>query len=265
MRACTYDSLGNTFLLLDYLDEKLAITLESGTIRSRIQQLCAPSGLGVDGILVLSKREAPTLFVYNADGSAGEMCLNGVRCAADYLYSSHKFPSTFEIMMSGKQISCHIQPNGAISTLIPAATYQKKHTFSVGDKTIHGHSVDVGNPHLVILEQCSSAWLRSHGSLIESHQLFPARTNVEFIWPLAKDHYAMRIYERGVGMTAACSSGAVAALTTLINQQQISYAQPIMLSMPGGDLRGIIHEDGSVLLEATAKKLADVTLQEPLF
>jgi diaminopimelate epimerase len=268
-----YQSLGNDFVIFDWL-KKPAIFIQAELIgsdfKASVQRLCDRHyGVGADGVLVLTTdphRGLPHMTVYNADGSKAESCLNGLRCIADYLFAEHRFAPQFEVMLGARIITCSVQQESSgkriIVTQVGTATILGEQCVTTGAGTFSGMAVSVGNPHFFIEQYVALPWLAEHGAAIESHAAFPEKTNVEFVWqePALHDHtiskaYGMHIYERGCGITLACSSGAAAFTGLLRSAGKIKEHELISISMPGGVVMAWVDEEGVISLQATAQEV----------
>jgi diaminopimelate epimerase len=210
------------------------------------------NGIGADGVLILQNKNLPQVQMFNADGTDGQKCLNGVRCTAYYLVSQKNFPQKFILKMQ-QPIYCEVNEN-LVTINIGKVNYQKPHQIKIGEKLLQGHIVDVGNPHFVILEKIDLNWLKKYGKEIENHVSFPNRTNVEFVWG-NKNKYNALIHERGCGITKACGTGAAAIMQTLYQQNKIKKSQKISIQMPGGTLKSYLNEDESIIQIAAASKI----------
>ena len=204
-----YESLGNKFILFDQPNHKITPQIA--------KELCKKHS--IDGVLIVHRGTPPSITMFNADGSDGQLCLNGARCVAHYLHTKHNFPNQFDLLMGNKTIATTIEGD-LITQKIPlgASLGAKKITCDAGE--FCGHVVDVGNPHFIIFQKQNLDWLTKNGHLIESHTSFPNKTNVEFVWPTGPSAYTALIYERGCGVTQACSSGA-AAITQLLHEKKL--------------------------------------------
>ena len=252
----TYSSLGNRFLLYDLRDstrDDIARMLHDPGLTPLAQELC--STYATDGVLLAWRTQDNhgtfCVEVVNADGSNGGLCLNGIRCVAHYLFTQG-LESPLTVRMGDKSIvyrtnSAHTPHT--ISLTLPGGHYAGKREIRIDDTQYSGAIVDVGNPHFMIFEQKSIDWLKAHGSFFENNPLFPHRTNTEFVWQSDAHTYNMLVYERGCGITAACSSACVALITVLAAEKKIANGEAITIIMSGGSLRGWI-EGASVTLEA---------------
>lgn len=257
-----YQSLGNDFILFDWYTEskehiRKLITHKNWS--TFVARLCKRmSGIGADGVLILKQTQSgifknPELLIFNADGSDGGLCLNGARCAAHHLHTQHQLSESFHIFMRNKKIDCQIESNGQISiSLLMTHPPIEKKVIQTDCGTFEGHMVNIGNPHFVVMQQTSPNWLEKNGCRIESHPTFPDKTNVEFVWlpKIVKKKefpsFSTIVYERGCGLTQACSSGAVAITACLAHENIIKKDTTATFIMPGGKLS--THYSGSKVI-----------------
>jgi len=247
MKFFKYQSLGNDFILLDWM-ERGAQEINSSWIKKNCDR---QNGIGSDGVLII-KNKTPKVLMFNSDGTDGQKCFNGLRCVAHYLVAQKKFPQKFSVIMQ-HPIHCEVREN-LITLNLGKANYQNPHEIKIGGKLLQGHIVDVGNPHFVILEKIDLNWLQKYGGEISNHTDFPNRTNVEFVWQdKDKDKYNALIYERGCGITKACGTGAAAIMQTLYQQNKIKREQEISIQMLGGVLQSYLGQDESIVQIAKAE------------
>lgn len=247
-----YQSLGNDFVLFDWLDKIDNTALQNSQWPNFVRQICNRNyGVGADGVLIVKKQHNQIEgLIFNSDGSKPEKCLNGLRCIAHYLVNQKQFPSKLNILMKNVNV-CTVENNEIIAN-IGKANYQEKLSLKINNQTFIGHKVDVGNPHFVIDREVSLEWLKKHGADFSEHKLFPHRTNVEFVWPIQQQEYNLLIYERGCGVTNACGTGAAATLQTLFQLGKITRNKKIIFNMPGGKLQSYLENDGSIIQIASA-------------
>jgi diaminopimelate epimerase len=195
-------------------------------------------GVGGDGIIMLCPSRSADLRMemYNADGSRGEMCGNGIRCLARLAYergAPRKNPLTIETDCGIKTVALMLDAServvGATVDMgepilegrrIPAAADGRliEYPLRVADRTETITAVSMGNPHCVVFVQDESVFklddrdFAALGRPFETHPMFPQRINTEFILPLSRRRLKMRVWERGSGETLACGTGACAAL-----------------------------------------------------
>lgn len=257
-----YQSLGNDFIVLDFLNKTNAyidVFLNPQKWPALAKKLCDRHfGIGADGILIIRYREKREIeaLLYNADGSSGFFCLNGLRCIAHYLVTQRNQAASLSMIMNKKAITAQAKKIGQVvnvSLSLPKPHYQGMQVLTIHRKKITGHIIDAGNPHFVIFDEIDPSWLAQYGHKIESNPFFPQKTNVEFIWPdttSSTPTYHLLVFERGCGMTLACGSGAAAAMTALAEQGEIKPGKTVTFKMQGGDLGSFIDAEETLHQEA---------------
>jgi len=272
-----YQSLGNNFILFDWYQasqDSVMQQLDALTWASFVRTICDRNiGVGADGVLILKKNtqdNIPEMLIFNADGTQAETCLNGLRCVTHYLVIKHKFPEKFFIKLGKRTIECVIERdrNLLITNNIGSIEYHGEKTLSIiteNQKTFYGHVVSVGNPHFVIFKETNLDWLTKFGNLLESHEIFPNKSNIEFVWqePVKNpeknsdgyQRYNVLVYERGCGITQACSSGAAAITGLLYKLKKIIPNQKIELLMLGGSVISWVDDNEHVFLQAGAQEV----------
>ena len=212
--------------------------------------------IGSDGLILICPSETADvqMKMFNADGSESKMCGNGLRCvakfASDHILSNH--PTEIAIESHGEVYKVVLQKNLnniAIAKInmgipklecidIPVKLEGDKlvnHPIEILDKKFDITCVNMGNPHTVIyLEDLETLELKKYGPLIENHELFPERTNVEFVKIISKDEVNVRVWERGSGETLACGSGASAVCVAGVITQKTS--NNLKVNLKGGAL-----------------------------
>lgn len=266
-----YQALGNDFIIFDwykkpavFVQSELTMPLWSDFVKLACNRHL---GVGADGVLVITSDNQlgmPEILIFNADGSRAESCFNGLRCVADFLSVTYHFPPLFHIKMGHRIIDCVVNAvvgqDRDITTNVGPVVYEGDKTVAIDQASFEGCVVNVGNPHFIIFKQTTLDWLSLYGRFLESHEQFPARTNVEFVWPITTTFasitknrsYAMLVYERGCGITFSCSSGAAAVIGLLYKQNQIKIQEKIDICMPGGFVTGWVDEKESVFLAGHA-------------
>jgi diaminopimelate epimerase len=262
MRFSKWHGIGNDFLIVT--EEELGRVRGSGSAfvgdwpedrRPRLEDdavvaVCDRNfGVGGDGILVLGDSDVADarMLIHNADGSMADMCGNGIRVAARYLVErgvvSAGADGSFAIETSGGIMRPTVLDDGRVRVDMGVLTSEGRDTIELdGGEHLTGNVVSVGNPHFVVHREPAGPALHQLGPLAEHHPRFPDRTNVEF-WELA-DHATgtvrMRVWERGVGETLACGTGACAVAFTARDDAHLHG--PITVQLPGGELE--IEFDG---------------------
>jgi diaminopimelate epimerase len=254
-----YQSLGNDIILFDWRANPRNTTLE--TIARQDWPFYAAAvcdrhyGIGADIVIVLSdslKASIPEIFIFNSDGSRAEMCLNGLRCVGDYLLSDGRTEKRVWIQVGERQCECR-KIGSEIVTMAGPIKCLDVRELHISGKIVSGTVVSIGNPHFVIFDESTVEWLAAHGKKIESHSLFPNRTNVEFVWkPSSNGIYQLLTYERGGGLTLSCSSGAAAVTGLLQRREEILPLQKIEIRMLGGSVHSWVDGESNIILQAKA-------------
>ncbi|CAL4044093.1 diaminopimelate epimerase [Buchnera aphidicola] len=240
--------LGNDFMVIDNIRQNM-VNITSKLIFNLSNRNL---GVGFDQLLLVNKSNDSTIDFYyrifNADGSEVEQCGNGARCFAYFVYlkgltkKNRIFVSTSTKRMeleiiNHNQIKVNMGEPIFDPLLIPFLWMEKKKYYSIKilNKNLLFSIVSIGNPHCVIIVKNLHTYpVESIGSLISNHTLFPEKINVGFMEIINSNHIALRVYERGVGETQACGSGACAAVAIGINNQLLS--ERVKVSLSGGDL-----------------------------
>jgi diaminopimelate epimerase len=185
--------------------------------------------------------------VFNSDGSEVEQCGNGVRCVAKYLFDMDDASGEFVLESPAGPIKAEVFSDGMVAVSmgtpvfeperIPfvAAAKADSYTLDVGDKHLQVSAVSMGNPHCVIpVEDVATANVSELGPSIEHHPRFPERTNVGFMHIRDRSNIDLRVFERGVGETAACGTGACAAVVS--GQRLELLDEQVWVQLPGGQV-----------------------------
>ena len=238
--------LGNDFVVIDRLDGGVALTPEQ--LRHIADRR---NGVGFDQLLCLEPGGGTaefTMSIFNADGSRAEQCGNGVRCLAKYAVHKGLTERThFAIASSGRLIDVCLLDDECVSCdmgvpvfepgLIPfnADALAPWYDLDVGNETLRLGAVSMGNPHAVTqVDDTSSAAVERVGALVESHARFPSRVNVGFMQVLNENEIRLRVFERGVGETRACGTGACAAAA--IGHRNGLLGDNVSVHLTGGTL-----------------------------
>jgi diaminopimelate epimerase len=235
---------GNDFVFLDCLKR------DYGDLEALAKKLCDRRfGIGADQLLTVhpSKVADFKMEIYNADGGQVEMCGNGIRCFAKYVYD-HGISKKRELEV--ETLAGIIRPR-VVGELVevdmgePIVEGRKipvnadgeivNHPLEVDGKTYQVTCVSMGNPHCVLyLDDIDSLELEKIGPRFEHHAFFPKRVNTEFIKVLNPDEVKMRVWERGAGETWACGTGASAV--TVAGVLAGKTERQLTLHLKGGDL-----------------------------
>jgi len=264
--------LGNDFILIDCLSKPLGDSLFLSYLAKK---LCDRNfGIGADGLILIlpSSKTDLRMRIFNYDGSEAQMCGNGIRCFAKYAYenklvSKNKF--TVETLAGIIIPELTITNNKILGVKVNMGTpklrrreipMNGKDTSTVVNETLKINSeqtfkitcVSMGNPHCItFVNDVQSISVDEIGPKIENHPLFPEKINVEFIQVLNKQEINFRVWERGVGETLACGTGACAALVAAVLNKK-SERQAI-IHLKGGDLDIEWIENGPVFMTGPAE------------
>lgn len=239
-----YEGLGNDFLVIDGAAsgiDSMAPTLARRLCDRRF-------GVGADGVLLVLAPSDPShlarMKVVNADGSSPEMCGNGLRCVA--LHVARRTEAThvegvFETDAGLRTVSLdRTRGHAEIAVDMGEVRIIEERTLELGaDGEVRVVVVDAGNPHAILLPTDSEAHDRSIleriGARIERHPAFPKGTNVELV-SREQDGVRLTVWERGVGFTLACGTGACATVAALVSRGERREGETVRVHLPGGDL-----------------------------
>ena len=217
-------------------------------------------GVGSDGMIYICPSQSADfkMRIFNADGSEGMMCGNGIRCVGKYVYDkgyTDKTTLTIETLSGIKTLRMQVV-NGTVRTVsvdMGKADAGKEMKLSLNGTKISCTPVSVGNPHAVFfVEQIENVPVAEVGPVIEKDAAFPGGVNVEFVQVLSEQELRMKVWERGSGITMACGTGACAAVAAAIKKGFCHYRTPISVRLDGGVLEIMIAEDGSVTMTGPA-------------
>jgi diaminopimelate epimerase len=243
MRFSKWQALGNSYLVLE----------TSRLSAERAARLCDPGlGIGADGIAQVVEREGSRaeVVIWNPDGSTAEMSGNGTRIAAAWLAAELEV-SEVTIVSAGREVHGRIGRR-EIETDIGAVEVGPEEVVDVNGEKVELTPVSVGNPHAVVrTEAPSRTELLRLGPAIEVHPRFPERTNVQLVRPRGRQDVEALVWERGVGETPASGSSAVAVTAAAVVGGWCD--SPVVVHMPGGDLRVVWDGDGPAVLAGPAE------------
>ncbi|MCL2817093.1 MAG: diaminopimelate epimerase [Clostridiales bacterium] len=269
MRFAKMHGLGNDFILLNGFAEPPPEPLSVLARRLCHRRL----GVGADGLIVLSpSRGADFRFsIFNADGSQAEMCGNGMRCAALFA-KSEGLATGFEYEAETLAGLIRTRITDAASGLVevdmgvPVLAAEKIPALlpgnppfalplAAGGWEFRVTALSMGNPHCVVfVEDVESFPVEEFGPLLERHEVFPARANVEFVQVCSPEKIKMRVWERGVGVTLACGTGACAAAAAAFLNGHTG--RRVEVCLPLGSLSLHWREsDGRMMMTGPAEKV----------
>lgn len=237
-------------------------------------------GIGADGLILIcpSKVSDFKMEIYNSDGSVAGMCGNGIRCLGKYVYDyrlTGKETLSIETKSGIRNMYLHIQDGKACGAMVDKGVPRlNAHSIpilsekdlvinepiEVQEKNYRMTGISMGNPHAVIFsEEINGISLEETGRELEFHPRFPERANIEFCHVTARDRMEIRVWERGVGETLACGTGACAAVVASVLNDLTD--EEVIVKLLGGELsvrwdRKVNH----VFLEGPAVKVFDGVL-----
>jgi diaminopimelate epimerase len=240
--------LGNDFVVIDATSQPIDLSMEQ--IRFLADRRL---GVGCDQVLLVEPPRQPkvdfTYRIFNADGGEVEQCGNGARCFARYVRDQGLTRKDhIPVATATGVITLHVEADGQVTVdmgvpifepaEIPFAADSRAEMYllEVEATQVEISAVSMGNPHAILrVEQVDKAPVNSLGPRIESHVRFPRRVNVGFMQVVDRQHIRLRVYERGVGETLACGSGACAAVA--VGRQRGWLDDKVTVSLPGGNLK----------------------------
>ena len=226
-------------------------------------------GIGGDGIILIcpSDHADAKMRIFNADGSEGMMCGNGIRCVGKYVYDSgiaRKNQLQIDSLSGVKILDMEIRDGKAVAARVdmgPAILTPREIPVNLPGETaisvpINADGVErkmtcvsMGNPHAVIFvdHDPMELELEKIGPLFEHHPLFPQRVNTEFVRVVNDHTLKMRVFERGNGETVACGTGACAAVVAAVENGYCPKGEPITVKLRGGDVTVCYTDEGVTL------------------
>ncbi|HMK53610.1 MAG TPA: diaminopimelate epimerase [Methanobacteriaceae archaeon] len=256
--------LGNDYVIIDESEEIVVPEDKKSVV---VEELCRRGfSIGADGVIFISSSEIADIRfrIFNADGSEAEMCGNGIRCFAKFVYENRVVEEEeFKVETLGgiKTLTLNVEDGEVISSRvdmglgsflsqeIPMNT--DKEEFIEEELEVNGvkfplTAVNVGNPHAVIFtDDLEEIPLAEFGPLLENHQAFPERINVHFVRIISPSEVEMITWERGAGFTLACGTGATSVALAGYRLGQLN--ENVLVHLPGGDLEiSVYPENGNL-------------------
>lgn len=266
--------LGNDYIVVDNTDNKL-----DADLHGLAQELCRRRfSVGADGLILAcrSSRADVMMRIFNADGSEAEMCGNGIRCLAKFCYEKgivKKQMFNVETLAGIKRIWLSLNMDEEVEKV---KVNMGEPSFDREDIPMHGKGqcidqileangevyrvtcLSIGNPHCVIfVDDVSSILVEKIGPRLEKHTAFPKGTNVEFVQIINSNEIKVRVWERGVGETLACGTGACASVIAGNILGKIDGK--VKVNLPGGILE-VLYDGKEVFMEGSAVKVYEGTL-----
>ncbi|MBI5508367.1 MAG: diaminopimelate epimerase [Deltaproteobacteria bacterium] len=270
LRFLKYHGLGNDFVIVDRLTGGPPISAADAA------RLCdRHRGVGADGVLVVwpEPGAAARMQVWNADGSEAQNCGNGLRCVARYLYDSGAVPTAVgavAIRAGDGTYRCERRAGDRYAVAMGRARFAHPDLPGPGCELEDGGarfaatSVHLGNPHAVIVVRDGDprALAAAHGPALERHPSFPRRVNVTFAKP-EPSGFEAAVFERGVGLTCACGTGAAALAAAAVQTGLWPASRPMSIRQPGGALSVVVDGGGEIVVEGEAVRVFAGEVSEP--
>lgn len=279
MRFTKMHGLGNDYIYIyeddvkkekqnDEFYQKIAISLSDRHF-----------GIGADGIILIKKSSNADFFmqIYNADGSKGEMCGNGIRCVGKYVYErglTNKHKLSIDTLAGIKYLDLVVDENNKVNEVVVDMGVPMLHNGEVVDLSCeHNLLVDgvnylvmdisMGNPHTVIyVPEITDNLVLEVGPKIEYNSYYPNRTNVEFVKVINDKTLEMRVWERGSGETMACGTGACAvAVSYMLKHPQI---KEVNVNLRGGTLNIKWNNDNHIFMRGEATKVFEGEMEDSI-
>jgi diaminopimelate epimerase len=263
MKIALMHGLGNEYIVFDCTKTHVSLPVPI------IKKLCnRKTGIGADGIILIlpvQKFNSSPVYcdfrmkIFNSDGSEAEMCGNGIRCLGKYAYEhglTRKKILKIETLGGVKTLDLDIKDNKVKNIRVEMGKPEgiAECSIQVADKKFKAIKLSMGNPHCVIFVPDASKFpVECYGPLIEKHRMFPMRTNVEFVRIVNKTTIKQRTWERGVGETTACGTGATASVAAGIFKKHLN--RKVNVHLKGGKLLIEASPDGTLCMTGPAKEL----------
>ena len=270
-----HHGLGNDYILIN----NLRWDIKDDKKKDLAKILCAPHfSIGADGILFVChpKKTDIRMKMFNPDGSEAEMCGNGIRCFAKYVYENSiikkdyieietlKGIITAQLTIVGEEVrfvKINMGPPILDCDSIPVVASSLNNqcvneSLVVLDRIFEFTAVSMGNPHAIIFikDSLNNEQLNTYGALIESNERFPRKTNVEFVKVISENEANLRVFERGAGITNSCGTGTCAAVVAGTILGFFKKNLPVTVHNDGGDLI-ITYNGKNVFMEGPAEKV----------
>jgi diaminopimelate epimerase len=248
MKFTKMHGLGNDFVVIDAVTQNVRITA------SMVRRLAdRKTGIGCDQVLIIEPPSAVDVDfnyrIFNCDGAEVEQCGNGARCLARFVHDRQLTgKKSIKVQTSNRVMTLNLINKNLVAVDMgipeldpPAIPFQASEPAPLYDIEVNGQvqriaAVSMGNPHAVVtVADVETAPVAELGAALESHERFPNRVNVGFMQIVDRSEIKLRVFERGVGETEACGSGACAAAVAAIQQQLVD--SPVTVHLTRGSLK----------------------------
>ena len=249
MRFSKWHGLGNDYLLVERAD--IGRPLEAELVR----RLCDYHvGIGSDGILEVLSAEGPRaqVVIWNPDGSTAELSGNGTRIAARWL-ARRSGEDEVVVAVGPREVVARMRGGLEVETEMGRVEVGPMETLAVNGTDLEFTPVSVGNPHAVIRREPDRAELLRLGPLVENHERFPARTNVQLVRVDSPSEATVGVWERGAGETLSSGTSAVAVAGASVANGWVE--SPVTIHLTGGDMRVELDEGMNARLTGAAQEI----------
>ncbi|MDF2590694.1 MAG: diaminopimelate epimerase [Clostridia bacterium] len=269
MKFCKYHGLGNDFIIISNMESNMLMDAKNA------EKLCHRHfGIGADGVILVEQSSVADIrmIIYNSDGSRPEMCGNGLRCFAKFVYDEGIVKKSIIVVETDAgimNVEIKSDEEGASAVVVnmggPEFSAEKVPVIINKSEAINCEidiegskfnitSMLMGVPHTVVfVDSLEDEAVMRLGKLIENSEYFPYKTNVNFVKVLNRENVILRTWERGAGYTYACGTGACASVAAAIVNNLTD--QTVKVQLRGGDL--VIHwkDRGDIFMEGPATKV----------
>jgi diaminopimelate epimerase len=255
MKLSKWHGLGNDYLLVERAELGAPLTPE------QVRRLCDYHfGIGSDGILEVVSTDGnhAEVVIWNPDGSTAELSGNGTRIAARWL-ARRRGVDEVRIAVGPREVSARMGTGREVELDVGAVEVGGTETIAVGGEDLQLTPVSVGNPHAVIRREPGREELLRLGPLVENHERFPERTNVQLVRVDGPHELSVGVWERGAGETLSSGTSAVAATAAAVANGWCD--SPVTVHLAGGDLR-VELDAGTARLIGPAEEICTVELAE---
>ena len=257
MRFEKWQGLGNDYVLVEREEWPAPITPEVARL------VCDRHfGVGSDGILEVDHEgPAPRMTVWNPDGSIAENCGNGIRMVGRHLDRAGRLPADGRVLTGEGEGFVRVLQDGRVAVRMGRARFpagEGRERVRVDGADVELVEVSMGNPHAIIEHPDPQSVVAAIGPLLEVAPRFPDRVNVEFVRADGPSELTMRVWERGVGETLACGTGACAAAVAAVRLSGL--VSPVTVHLAGGDLEIAVDDDLEVTMTGPAEQVYEGTL-----
>lgn len=248
------EGLGNDYLYVDGFTTALPLA-RGGELARRWSD--RHFGVGADGLIVLlpDDRAAVRMAMWNADGSRGAMCGNGLRCIARFAFQRGRVRERrFTVATDAGPRPVELLGGDEVRAGLGDVRTGPVERLLVGGRELELVPGDAGNPHAVLfVADTEAADVHGIGAALQTHARFPGGVNVEFVQHLGGDRLRQRTFERGSGETLACGTGAAVAATAARASGRV-HGDTIVVELRGGPLR-VVRTGGALAIEGPARSV----------